>query len=245
MTIKRRHQAGAGASGPGAPTSKADLAYETILQSIREGEYAPGQRLVFEQMARALGVSVVPIREAIRRLEADGFVTFTRNVGATVASTDVDGSAETLETIASLEGIALGLAAPHVTSGAISRARAVNERLRSVLAGFDAARFRRVDRRFHDVLLAACPNTHLLAVLERERAFLDATGTSTLAVGPGRARRCVDEHDDVLDLIETRTDPDAIERWAREHRLRDWPAALGRTVVSSTADGAGRLDRRR
>lgn len=245
MTIKRRHQAGAGASGPGAPTSKADLAYETILQSIREGGFAPGQRLVFEQLARALGVSVVPVREAIRRLEADGYVTFTRNVGATVASTDVHGCAETLETIASLEGIALGLAAPHVTSGALSRARSINEHLRAVLLGFDAARFRRIDRRFHDALLAACPNTHLLAVLDRERAILDATGTSAVAPDCARAQRCVDEHDDVLDMIEQRPDPEAIERWAREHRLRDWPPASGRTVVASTTDVVGRLDRPR
>src|SRR5215207_5753378 len=71
-------------SGPGAPTSKADHAYETILRSILDGEYEPGERLVIERLARELGVSVVPVREAIRRLEADGYVTFTRNIGATV-----------------------------------------------------------------------------------------------------------------------------------------------------------------
>ena len=58
-------------SGPGAPTSKADHAYDSILQSILDGEYEPGERLVIERLARELGVSVVPVREAIRRLEAD------------------------------------------------------------------------------------------------------------------------------------------------------------------------------
>ena len=81
--MKRRTNRDDQRSGPGAPTSKADHAYESILQSILDGEYAGGERLVIERLARELGVSVVPVREAIRRLEADGYVTFTRTATAT------------------------------------------------------------------------------------------------------------------------------------------------------------------
>ena len=219
MTIKRRTQAGEAPVGPGAPTSKADHAYQTIRESIRGGDYGPGDRLVFERLARVLGVSVVPVREAIRRLEADGFVTFTRNVGATVASIDIDRYAETIEAVASLEAIAMGLAVPHITANDLRRAREVNERLRSSLADFDATRFTRLNRRFHEILFKACPNRHLLAILEREWALLETTRSSAFTYIPERAARSVEEHDELLDMIEQRCSGAAIEHFAREHRM--------------------------
>ncbi|MGD9997960.1 MAG: GntR family transcriptional regulator [Ilumatobacteraceae bacterium] len=219
MTIKRRTQAAEAPMGPGAPTSKADHAYQTILQSIRGGEYEPGDRLVFERLARGLGVSVVPVREAIRRLEADGYVTFTRNVGATVTSIDLDRYPETIEAVASIEGIAMGLAVPHLTAADLRRARDVNERLRSTLDHFDATRFTRLNRRFHEILFKACPNRHLLAILEREWALLDTTRRSAFSYIPERAARSVAEHDEMLDMIEQGTAGEVIERFAREHRM--------------------------
>ena len=53
-----------------------------------EGPTPPGYRLVLGSIAKDLGFSVVPVREAIRRLEAEGLVKFERNVGATVAGID-------------------------------------------------------------------------------------------------------------------------------------------------------------
>ena len=163
-------------SGPGAPTSKADHAYTTILRSILDGEYEPGERLVIERLARELGVSVVPVREAIRRLEADGYVTFTRNIGATVTAIDLDRYPETIEAVAAIEGVALGLAAPHLTATDMRRAREVNDRLRDSLAKFDPTQFTRLNRRFHEILYGACPNRHILTILEREWALLDTHG---------------------------------------------------------------------
>lgn len=206
-------------SGPGAPTSKADHAYDTILQSILDGEYEPGERLVIERLARELGVSVVPVREAIRRLESDGYVTFTRNIGATVTAIDLDRYPETIEAVAALEGIAIGLAAPHLTSTDLRRAREVNDRLRDSLTKFDPTQFTRLNRRFHEILYGACPNRHLLAILEREWALLDTTRRSAFTYIPERAARSVQEHDDLLEMIERGANSGDIERFARDHRM--------------------------
>ncbi len=62
--------------------SKSEAAYATISERINNGAYSPGYRLVLGTIAEELGCSVVPVREAIRRLEAEGLVNFTRNVGA-------------------------------------------------------------------------------------------------------------------------------------------------------------------
>jgi DNA-binding GntR family transcriptional regulator len=206
-------------SGPGAPTSKADHAYETILQSILDGEYEPGDRLVIERLARELGVSVVPVREAIRRLEADGYVTFTRNIGATVTAIDLERYPETIEAVAAIEGVALGLAVPHITPGDLRRAREVNDRLRDSLAKFDPSQFTRLNRRFHEILFSACPNRHILAILEREWALLDTTRRSAFTYIPERAARSVEEHDELLDMIEQGKGGYDIEIFARDHRM--------------------------
>jgi DNA-binding GntR family transcriptional regulator len=206
-------------SGPGAPTSKADHAYEMILRSILDGEYEPGDRLVIERLARELGVSVVPVREAIRRLEADGYVTFTRNVGATVTSIDLDRYPETIETVAALEGVALGLAVPHLTATDLRRAREVNERLRISLSKFDPNQFTRLNRRFHEILFSACPNRHILSILEREWALLETTRRSAFTYIPERAARSVEEHDELIDMIEQHGDAYQIELFARDHRM--------------------------
>lgn len=206
-------------SGQGAATSKADHAYQSIRRAIHDGEYGPGERLVIERLARGLGVSVVPVREAIRRLEADGYVTFTHNVGATVTSIDLDRYPETIETVAALEGVALGLAVPHLTDADRSQAREVNDRLRASLDAFEPAQFTRLNRCFHEILFNACPNRHILAILDREWALLETTRRSAFSYIPSRAARSVDEHDELLDMIGAGRDGIEIEMFAREHRM--------------------------
>src|SRR5690349_16985254 len=65
--------------------SKSQLVYRALRERIMDGTYSPGYRLVLEQLAREFSVSAVPVREAVRLLEAEGHVTFERNVGARVA----------------------------------------------------------------------------------------------------------------------------------------------------------------
>src|SRR5579862_3942577 len=76
MTDKHKHQ------------SKHERAYALIRQRILDGVYGPGRRLVIDALAEELGISPVPVREAIRRLEAEGRVVYRHNVGARVAPTD-------------------------------------------------------------------------------------------------------------------------------------------------------------
>ena len=75
-------------TSPSTPSgeSKSQKAYNWISEKIRTREYEPGYRLVLATIAEALDISVVPVREAIRQLEAEGMVTYERNVGASVTT---------------------------------------------------------------------------------------------------------------------------------------------------------------
>ena len=99
-----------------ATVSKSQLAYEHLRERITRGAYGPGYRLVLDQLARELRMSVVPVREAIRRLEAEGVVTFERNVGARVAAIDPVDYQDACQALAIVEGGAVALAQPHLAA---------------------------------------------------------------------------------------------------------------------------------
>ena len=213
-------------SAAAAAGSKSEQAYRAVKARIVEGIYSPGYRLVLGSIAKDLGVSVVPVREAIRRLEAEGLVTFERNVGATVAGIDPTEYLYTMQTLSIVEGAATALSAPLVDSVAIARARAVNEDMRECLDHFDPVRFTQLNQDFHSILFEHCPNPHILDLVHRGWNRLASLRSSTFRFVPGRARNSVDEHEALLKLIESGADADDIEKAARLHRAATLDAYL-------------------
>ncbi|MFC9770952.1 MULTISPECIES: GntR family transcriptional regulator [unclassified Pseudarthrobacter] len=209
--------------------SKSEQAYQAVKARIVEGTYTPGYRLVLSIIAKDLGVSVVPVREAIRRLEAEGLVTFERNVGATVAGIDPTEYLYTMQTLSIVEGAATALSAPLVDGQAIARARAINEEMRDCLDHFDPVRFTKLNQDFHSVLFEHCPNPHILDLVHRGWNRLAALRSSTFRFVPGRALGSVEEHENLLTLLETGADADTIEKAARQHRTATLDAYLAQT----------------
>ena len=219
--------------GPGGRTSKADYAYAEIRKSIVDGRQEPGARLVIEQLARQLDVSVVPVREAIRRLEAEGFVTYIRNIGATVATIDLSRYAETVETLAILEAAATGLAAPMISKDDLRAARRVNTELRRSIKQLDPVRFTAKNHEFHEILYRRCPNGHLLAMVVDQWQLLAGIRRTGFSLVPERASGSVAEHDQLLELIERPAPVAEIEAFAREHRLRTVRRVLERIAAGA------------
>lgn len=214
--------------------SKADTAYTMIRMRIVDGTFAPGSRLVLDQLARELDVSPVPVREAIRRLEAEGYVNFQRNLGATVATIDIGAYGESMETLAVLEAAATALAAPELGRREIRQARKINSGMAASLQRLDPVSFTEGNHELHQLLYGSCPNHHMLEMIEREWSRLGAIRRSTFAFVPMRARQSVAEHTTLIDMIEARDASDLIEQYAREHRLRTARAFLERPTIGST-----------
>ncbi|WP_406635587.1 GntR family transcriptional regulator [Pseudarthrobacter quantipunctorum] len=212
-----------------AAGSKSQQAYEAVKARIVEGTYSPGYRLVLGSIAKDLGVSVVPVREAIRRLEAEGLVTFERNVGATVAGIDPTEYLYTMQTLSIVEGAATALSAPLIDTVAIARARVVNEQMRECLNHFDPVRFTRLNQDFHSILFEHCPNPHILDLVHRGWNRLAALRSSTFRFVPGRAHESVNEHEALLQLIESGAAADEIEKAARLHRSATLDAYLAQS----------------
>ncbi|WP_414941309.1 GntR family transcriptional regulator [Amycolatopsis sp. cmx-11-51] len=207
-------------------SSKSELAYEWLRERIARHEYGPGYRLVLAEIAGALDMSVVPVREAIRRLEAERLVTFERNVGARVAMVDQNEYVHAMQTLGVVEGVATALSAPRLSEQDIAKARRVNERMIALLDHFDAHEFTALNQRFHSLLFACCPNPQILDLVHQGWTRLSGLRDSTFAFVPDRAHRSVEEHEQILRLISEKAAPLDIEFAARNHRWATMQAFL-------------------
>lgn len=212
-------------TGP-ATVSKSRTAYEWIRDRITKRDFTPGYRLVLGSIAKELDMSVVPVREAIRQLQAEGLVTFERNVGARVAMVDDAQYRQSMQALAILEGAATALSARLVTDEDLAEARAVNKQMTAQLDYFDPPSFTALNRSFHSLLFQRCPNPRLLELVQAEWVRLGGLRSSTFSFVPERAKQSVHEHEELLVLIERKAPFDEIEQAAREHRCATLRAYL-------------------
>ncbi|MFC9330201.1 GntR family transcriptional regulator [Kitasatospora sp. NPDC057015] len=200
--------------------TKAEQAFQILKERIMDGTYGPGHRLVIDQLVRTYQISSVPWRESLRRLEAEGWVEMVPNVGALVRTFDTDAWQKGLSLLARIGGYATALSAPHLTEDDLDTARSLNRQMGEALAAFDPARFGRLNREFHELLASRADDDRLVGMVHNEWARLEVIRKSAFWYAPGRAEASLTEHDDLIRLIESAADGEAIETAARQHELR-------------------------
>ena len=171
---------------------------DAIRQSIVDGEFKPGMRLVEDRLAVRFGVSRNPVREAVRSLAAEGLITIVPRHGAVVAELSPDEIRETIEVRATLEGMNARLAARHCDKAVVRYLHEILE------AGLAAVRDGRVDAlpslnaQFHDTLGSAGSNrvlTDLLRLLRERTGHFFPTG------GADHAVKTWNEHAEILNAV--------------------------------------------
>ncbi len=134
-----------------------------LADRIIRGEIAPDARLRQDHIAEEFGTSHVPVREAFRRLEAQGLAVNLPRRGVRVASFDLKEVREVAEMRAALEGLALRHASQHLTSAILD---AAEEATREGDAAADVHAWEEANRRFHRLILAPCGMARLLAAID-------------------------------------------------------------------------------
>lgn len=206
--------------------SKAEQSFRILRESIMDGTYGPGHRLVIDQLVREHGISSVPWRESLRRLEAEGWVEIVPNVGALVKTFDTNSWKQTLRLLARLEGYATALSAPNLSAEDIARARALNRGMTDALSHTNPAEFGRLNREFHLLICSQCQDARLSDLVETEWARLELIRRSAFWYAPGRAQASIAEHEGILNLIEGGADADMIETVVRRHELTTVDAVI-------------------
>ena len=129
---------------------------------------------MIDALAEEFEVSGLPVREAIRRLEAEGLVIYRPNAGAQVAPADPGLFDEEMTVLAVLEGYGTALAAPCMDDEAIARLREINDEMAAAMAELDSLRFGRLNQEFHGLIYEYCPNSALVGMLSDVARRLDA-----------------------------------------------------------------------
>ena len=151
-------------SEPGGGTAAARVAGE-LRADILGGRYRPGDRIRQEDLAARSGASRIPVREALRLLEAEGLVTLVANSGAWVARLTLDECAELYQVRERLEPLLLRASLPGLTSGALDAMAGLAGDMER-LAG-DVDEFLRADRDFHLASYAAAPAGETARIIGR------------------------------------------------------------------------------
>lgn len=196
--------------------SVVDHVYEALRERILAGSIPPGTRLRQAALAEELGVSRTPLREALRRLSAEGFVEFAPNLGATVTQLDLGDMRHAWMARIALEPGAARVAAKAHRPEGIARMRLAVEQQRSAAddrtAGFAA------NREFHIALVAASGNPHLTRFIET--LWVPRIGApiyrAQAAEAPPAMAAWAEEHDRIADAVAA-GDADLAERLTRTH----------------------------
>jgi DNA-binding GntR family transcriptional regulator len=146
--------------------TKADLVYEQLREEILSGAVLPGQRVSISRVARDLGVSDIPAREGVKRLAADGLVSFTTHKGAVVTRMGRHEVEELFAIRTELEALALRHAAARITAAELAELRAVLDAMGRAEADGDVSEYGRLNREFHMLAYAAQPYAKLRSMVE-------------------------------------------------------------------------------
>jgi DNA-binding GntR family transcriptional regulator len=180
-----------------------EVVFDTLRDAIITGVLRPGERLMESQLAEELGVSRTPVREAIRKLELEGFLVMVPRKGAYVAGISLKDIADVFEVRAALESLATELAAERITEEELEELERILVRKSEIIEQGDIVKFVECDKKFHDTLYRASRNRRLMQILSNLQDEVHRFRSVSLA-HPGRMRTALDEHRKVVEALADR-----------------------------------------
>lgn len=192
--------------------------YEWVVAAIRSGRLRPGDPLREEQLARQLRCSRTPVREALQRLRAEGYLERGRRRGLAVSEPTQEELVDLCVVRETLEGLAARLAARGITTSEVYFLEELCEDMERALQQGDLHALARLNAEFHAVIWRAARNRYLARELQRIWLLITRQPVTTLSY-PGRAREALAEHRALLDAIRC-GDADRAEQLARQHMAR-------------------------
>jgi DNA-binding GntR family transcriptional regulator len=185
------------------PKTKNVAVYRKLRQNIIKGKLKPGQKIVMADLAKGFGLSETPVREAIRRLESDGYVQFTPHMGAVVTGIEESQLVEIYLIRTELEALAARLAGAHVTERDIDFLVKKNTEMEIAAGQGKYESLGALNKEFHLRIYRAAPFPRLY------RMICDLWDTferwpSVFSYVPERALSSVEEHKRIIEALRTK-----------------------------------------
>jgi DNA-binding GntR family transcriptional regulator len=178
--------------------SQGETAYRRLLQAIRDGLFQPGDRLREADVAQRLSLSRTPVREALRKLEADGIIEHRARIGAVIRKLERTEVVELYEMRLVLERTAAEMAAKHASDAEIDELEEVNIKIEAAVD--DPATAAALNQDFHRCIYLATRNRFLLEAARALNNALMLLGPTTLA-DADRIKTVCQQHKNIIDAI--------------------------------------------
>ena len=180
-----------------ADRSQGELAFEQLMLAIKAGTYKPGDRLREVEVADRLSLSRTPVREALRKLEAENIIEHRPRVGAVIRTLGQAEVVELYEMRLVLERTAAEMAAKHAAEAEVDALASINDEIAGSGGGPKAAA---INQTFHNSIYVAARNRFLLDAARAMNNALLLLGPTTLA-DQARIDTVVAQHTMILDAI--------------------------------------------
>ncbi|GAA3676092.1 GntR family transcriptional regulator [Nonomuraea antimicrobica] len=206
-------------SDPRPPLSKADYVYNVLLEEIRTARIPGGTALRAGEVAKRLGVSVTPVREALRRLEKDRLISYEAHHGATVVDLGDEALAEYYGLRSVVEGLGARLAAERITAEELAGLRELHAAMAADASQGRTERLGEQSRRFHLRIVDIGGPAFLGAHARSVRNSFPVPAEASLWLDETQVKAQLDAHESILAALES-GDGEGAERIMIEHVRR-------------------------
>ncbi len=173
---------------------------ETLRDAIRKGILEPGERLMEVQLADELGISRTPVREAIRKLEQEGYVIMMPRRGTYVSDVSVHDVKEIFEIRSALESLATGLAARKIEPESIETLQNLLIEIEGYIEKNDIEKIVESDIKFHGLIYQISGNERLVNIINNLKEQTARFRTLSMSY-PGRLQETLEEHSEMVEAI--------------------------------------------
>ena len=206
--------------------NKTEYAFNVIRNRILDGEYGPGYRIVAGRIAQELNISPIPVREAIRQLEAEGLIVYKPYCGAVVQVYQEEEYFNVMAVLALLEGYASAEACRYMDSGNIAALEEILVESSLAMEDYDFDKYASLNRNFHATMISYCKNSHLQNLIEDEWNRLTHARKTVFPFVPQRIKSSNEEHKQLLEMLKNQVSASEIEDFVRQHRLNTVKAII-------------------
>lgn len=197
--------------------SKVDLIYELLIENIGENVYSQGDRLIISKIARQNNVSEIPVREALRRLESEGYIEIKANQGAIVSGFNKERLVSIFQIKGVLEGYATRISIDYQTPNSIKKLRYKNELLKKAVNEKNMIDSSDLNMQFHLAIYECIPQKELYYLICELWKKWSIT-KSVFNLVPKRVGISIQEHEEIIRLIEQK-EYDKVEWYVRTHKF--------------------------
>ncbi len=178
--------------------------YRILKTRIVKGDLKPGEKLLEIKIAKQLGVSRTPVREALKQLSAEGFLKMYPNLGAVVVEFSLEDIREVLQIRRALEGLAASIAAEKSSKEEITKLEEIIEKMSNCVSKNDITAYSDLNGEFHNLIFSVCGNKRLIKICNNLSNSEQRFKIRSLRGNLGRLKYSLKEHQEIVKALKRR-----------------------------------------